>query len=106
MSTVYRYVCTRQNDDGIGPATYACTLELTDNALIGSSGTWKADGVSPQMIFIARTGEWRKGPGLITLDSLSGALEERVLMQNPDANAGKLKGDGLVGGHVVDWQKT
>lgn len=49
---------------------------------------------------------WAKTAGQITLDSLSGAFGERVNMHTPDQATGVLKGDGLVGGYVVNWTKT
>ena len=100
------FVCTRTNDSGSGPANYACTLQLVEDAWIGSSGTWKLGGTSPTKIFVAQSGKWAKVPGQITLDSDGGAVKDRMIMQPPDADSGVLKGNGLVGGHIVRWTKT
>lgn len=106
MSKVINFVCSRANEDGGNPTNYSCTLALTDTAIIGSSGTWKLGGPSPTKIFVAQSGKWVMTAGQVTLDSISGNLSERVVMQNPDADSGRLKGDGLVGGNIVDWTKT
>lgn len=106
MATIINFVCTRANDSDRSPANYACTLQLTDDAILGSSGTWKSGGPSPTKIFVAQSGNWVKTVGQITLDSTSGAIGERVIMQNPDAHSGVLKGDGLVGGHIVNWTRS
>jgi hypothetical protein len=106
MATIIYFHCTRPNESGGPPANYACTLELTDDAIFGSSGTWKLGGPSPTKIFVAQSGKWAKTVGQVTLDSISGAIGERVIMQNPDAGTGVLKGNGLVGGYIVNWTKT
>lgn len=106
MATIIDFLCTRPNESGGLPASYACTLRLTDNAIFGSSGSWKLDGTSPKKIFVAQSGKWVKTVGQVTLDSMSGAIAERVIMQNPDAATGVLKGDGLVGGYIVNWTRT
>lgn len=106
MPDISRYTCSRPNDTGGVPANYTCTLELVDDAWIGSSGTWKAQGTSPTKIFVVQSGKWVLSTGQITLDSNSGVQSERVLMRNANAASGTLMGDGLVGGHVVTWTRT
>lgn len=106
MSKVINFVCSRANEGGDNPTNYSCTLALTDTAIFESSGTWKLGGPSPTKIFVAQSGNWAKTAGQVTLDSINGNLCERVVMQNPDADSGLLKGDGLVGGNIVYWTKT
>jgi hypothetical protein len=106
MATVINFACVRANDSGGSPASYACTLQLTDDAILGSSGTWKVGGASPKKVFVAQSGNWVKTSGQITLNSTNGSISERVIMQNPEAPTGTLKGDGLVGGHIVNWTRT
>ena len=106
MATITNFACTRPNEGGGPPANYSCTLQLTDDAILGSSGTWKLGGPSPTKIFVSQSGKWAKTAGQVTLDSISGVIGERVIMQNPDAATGVLKGDGLVGGYIVNWTKT
>jgi hypothetical protein len=105
LTTVINFVCTRVNDGGGVPANYSCILRLVDDAILGSSGNWTTGGLSPTDIFVAQSGNWVKTVGQVTLDSMSGALSDRVIMQNADAQSGVLKGDGLVGGNIVNWTK-
>lgn len=105
MAKIYNYVCT-SSVDGDSPSTYACTLALTDDALIGSSGTWVAGGPSPARIFIAQRGKWAKLSSRITLDSASGEHDEQVVMLNADADSGEMIGNGLVSANTVKWKRT
>ena len=103
MAKITHYLCQRDNDAGGSPNTFTCTLELTDDGAISSSGSWRASGVNPMKIFVAERGTWSVAANIATLQAVGA---EPVTMKNPSAAEGTLVGDGLVGGSVVTWRKT
>lgn len=105
MTTDIHFECTRENESGKPPPKFSCGLILTDDALIGSSGTWKLVGPSPDRIFVAQSGKWLQTAGQITLDSDPEVLAKRFVLKNPDAPSGTFVGDGLVGGNLVSWRR-
>ena len=106
MADKLTFQCTRDNDLGQLPQKLACVLELEDTALIGSSGTWRTYGATPERIFSVRSGDWAKAGPNIKLSGPTGAASESILMKGVDEQSGDMVGDGLVGGNVVRWTKT